>query len=188
MTSDEGTVEHFRRVFERGPVIVYNVPKRAPDIAPKIMERLADHENMIGVKECAGPERIKHYTALGIRCWSGDDADSFQSRHECGATGVVSVAANLIPTHLVRSMSAVDGEACRQMEPLLNWMSCAPNPIPIASAMAMTGAIEPVFRLPYVPLSREDRKAGLREINQFEADLVVGKRRDVLNDSDFTLI
>ena len=38
------------------------------------------------------------------------------------------------------------------------WMFCEPNPIALNTALAMCGAVQPVFRLPYMPLSRAQRE------------------------------
>ena len=40
----------------------------------------------------------------------------------------------------------------------MSWMFCEPNPIALNTALAMCGAVQPVFRLPYVPLSRAQRE------------------------------
>ena len=73
MTSDAGLLAHFKSILDVGPTVVYNVPKRCQDIAPSVMLKLAEHENFMGIKECAGTERIEHdffllYFAHGERC------------------------------------------------------------------------------------------------------------------------
>jgi len=40
---------------------------------------------------------MQGYTAQGIKCWTGNDDEAFESRHSAGAVGAVSVASNLIP-------------------------------------------------------------------------------------------
>ena len=45
-------------------------------------------------KECVGHERVKCYTDKGITIWRGNNDDS---RWKYGATGVISVATNLVP-------------------------------------------------------------------------------------------
>ena len=50
------------------------------------------------------------------------------------------------------------------------WMFCEPNPIAVNTALAMCGAVQPVFRLPYMPLSRQQRELGaelLRPLAEF---------------------
>ncbi len=90
---------HFEKVLDMGPAMIYNVPPRTgQDIRPEIMESLSEHRHFIGVKECMGNERIAHYSAQGICCWSGNDDEAHDARHDAGAVGVVSVTSNVIPS------------------------------------------------------------------------------------------
>ena len=78
-TSDRGLREHFQRVLDLGPTIIYNVPGRTgQDLQPVLIEDLAEHPNLRGVKECAGNERMGHYESKGIACWSGNDDQCFE--------------------------------------------------------------------------------------------------------------
>ena len=61
------------------------------------------------------------------------------------------------------------------LQPLMNWLFCEPNPIAINTAMMMTGAVNPVFRLPYVPLSDEQQAQGVELINALSISDFVGK-------------
>jgi 4-hydroxy-tetrahydrodipicolinate synthase len=47
------------------------------------------------------------------------------------------------------------------MQELMGWMFVEPNPIAVNTALAMCGLVKPVFRLPYVPLSAEQRRRGV---------------------------
>jgi 4-hydroxy-tetrahydrodipicolinate synthase len=67
------------------------------------------------------------------------------------------------------------------LQPLMNWLFCEPNPIAINTALMMTGAVNPVFRLPYLPLSDEQQKIGLPLINQLSESDVVGGKAQCLN-------
>ena len=50
-TSEAGLYRHFEEALAYGPTIVYNVAARtAQDIAPHVMENLAEHANFAGVK------------------------------------------------------------------------------------------------------------------------------------------
>ena len=46
------------------------------------------------------------------------------------------------------------------LQGLIGWLFEEPNPIGVNTALAMCGVVQPVFRLPYVPLSRQQRAAG----------------------------
>ena len=70
-SSERGVKAHFEKLLALGPAFVYNVPGRTgQDLTPDIIEPLAKHENFIGVKECAGNDRIAAYENKGIACWS----------------------------------------------------------------------------------------------------------------------
>jgi 4-hydroxy-tetrahydrodipicolinate synthase len=180
-TSIEGVKTHFERVLEIGPAFIYNVPGRTgQDLTPDIIEPLAQHKNFIGVKECAGNERIAHYESKGIACWSGNDDEAHDSRHRFQSHGVISVTSNLIPGLFRQLMDKENNELNGQLQPLMQWLFCEPNPIAINSALIMTGAVKPVFRLPYVPLNKAQQAQGLDLINELnEADVVGGKAQPI---------
>ncbi|MCF6434335.1 4-hydroxy-tetrahydrodipicolinate synthase [Pseudoalteromonas sp. MMG022] len=180
-TSIDGLKTHFQRVLDIGPAFIYNVPGRTgQDLTPDIIEPMAKHENFIGVKECGGNERIAHYEAQGIACWSGNDDEAHDSRHIYQSHGVISVTSNLIPGLFRRLMDKENKELNTQLQPLMQWLFCEPNPIAINTALIMTGAVNPVFRLPYVPLNSEQQATGMALINQLsEADIVGGKAQAI---------
>ena len=61
-TSEKGLREHFNRVLDLGPAIIYNVSSRTgQDLQPELIESLAEHSNLVGVKECSGNERMGYY-------------------------------------------------------------------------------------------------------------------------------
>lgn len=187
-TSEEGLLAHFGKVFDLGPAIVYNVPPRTnQDIIPAVMEQLAQHKNMAGIKECMGAERIETYETKGISCWSGNDDQCHDSKHYHNAHGVVSVTSNLIPKTMRRLLESEEGALNRKLQELFSWMFCAPNPIPLNTIMAMAGLIKPVFRLPYVPLKKEIREKGKELLEGLGLDEELGKIQ-VLEDSDFICI
>ncbi len=188
-TSSEGLKAHFARVFDLGPAIVYNVPSRTgQDLQPELMLELAKHPNFKGIKECQGPERIAGYTEQGIRCWSGNDDDSFYSRHDSGANGVISVTSNVVPGLMRRLMDSEDAQLNEQLRSLMSWLFCEPNPIPLNTALAMTGATAPVFRLPYVPLDQEKRRVGLEILQGFDEKDRVGDKLEPFDDDCVILI
>ncbi|KNC67033.1 4-hydroxy-tetrahydrodipicolinate synthase [Pseudoalteromonas ardens] len=187
-TSEAGLAEHFARLLDIGPAFIYNVPGRTgQDLTPELIEPLADHANFVGMKECAGHERIADYERKGIACWSGNDDQAHDSRHQHQSHGVISVTSNLVP-QLFRKLIDSPNEALNtQLQPLMNWLFCEPNPIAINTALAMTGAAKPVFRLPYVPLSEAQQKQGMELINQIDSEMVIGGNADLINPVDVKL-
>ncbi|XQW86038.1 4-hydroxy-tetrahydrodipicolinate synthase [Thalassotalea piscium] len=184
-TSLAGVNVHFNRVLDIGPAFIYNVPGRTgQDLTPEVIEPLATHQNFIGVKECSGNDRIAYYEKQGIACWSGNDDESHTGRHKHGSHGVISVASNVIP-QLMRQLMDNENEALNlKLQQLMKWLFCEPNPIPLNTAMMMTHAVQPVFRLPYQALSKAQREIGLSLINAVGDDFI-GKAASLLEDSDF---
>lgn len=188
-TSHTGMLAHFQRCLELGPAIIYNVPGRTgQDIPPSVVEEIAKHENFIGMKECVGNDRIRYYTERGITCWSGNDDQCFEAKHSCGASGVISVTSNVVPGLMRRLMDSNDPELNQKLGPLFDWMFCEPNPITLNTVLSMSGAIKPVFRLPYYPLSEEQQKVGIEVLSSLPCDSLVNGKPEVLPVSNFILI
>lgn len=188
-TSIAGLRAHFNAVLEEGPAMIYNVPGRtSQDIPSDVVLELNNHPNFLGVKECTGNDRIDLYTQNGVTCWSGNDDEAHGSRHNHGAQGVVSVTSNLIPGIFSSLMATRDDAKAESLQELIAWLFCEPNPIPVNTAMAMCGLVKPVFRLPYVPLSKEQRQKGAELLRAVADDIPGCKDVKVLEDSDFILL
>ena len=189
-TSFKGVTEHFKRVLDIGPAFIYNVPGRTgQDLTPEIIEPLARHKNFIGVKECTGNDRIAHYEKQGIACWSGNDDECYVGRHEFGSHGVISVSSNIIPG-LMRQLMDKDNVTQttllnQQLQNLMSWLFCEPNPIAINAALMMTNAVAKNFRLPYQALTLEQRQQGFNLLKALAPDDIVGNELMLLSDDDF---
>jgi 4-hydroxy-tetrahydrodipicolinate synthase len=164
----EGIYQHFKAIAEstKLPIMLYSVPGRCGiELATETVARLAtDFPNIKAIKEAGGSvDRVNQLRQVvaedfGIMC--GDDPLTLPFI-ACGATGLVSVASNLIPdviARLVRAcMNGSFDEALviqKQYYPLLRGlMSLDVNPVPIKSAIALQGHCTNEFRLPLVPLS-----------------------------------
>lgn len=185
-TSDAGVIEHFKRVLEIGPAFIYNVPGRTgQDLTPDIIEPLASHENFIGVKECAGNDRIAYYEEKGIACWSGNDDESHDGRHQFGSHGVISVTSNIIPGLMRKLMDSRDDDLNKSLNEFMQWLFCEPNPIAINTALMMTKAVEPNFRLPYQALTLSQREQGLSLMKNIDESELVGSAPSLLSDDVF---
>ncbi|CAM6036178.1 unnamed protein product [Sphagnum compactum] len=190
-TSSAGVLAHFDSVLDIGPTVIYNVPGRTgQDISPAIIEQIAGHHNFAGVKECMGNERVEAYTKQGITIWSGNDDECHDARWDYGAKGVISVASNLVPG-LMRQLLTVgrDPKLNAKLQPLINWLFMEPNPIGLNTALSQLGLIQPVFRLPYVPLGIEKRRQFVQIVEDIGRQHFVGdKVVQVLEDDDFLLL
>ena len=187
-TSDAGLREHFKRVLDFGPSIIYNVPGRTgQDLQPELIEELAQHPNLIGVKECAGNERMAHYESKGIACWSGNDDQCFEGRHRHGSHGVISVISNLMPGLMRRLMDTDDPKLNDRLQPLMSWLFHVPSPNALNTVLSMTGATQPVFRLPYSPVDLEARKEVFELLQEFSPEDWVGSGLELMDDNQFVL-
>jgi 4-hydroxy-tetrahydrodipicolinate synthase len=187
-TSDAGLREHFKRVLDLGSSIIYNVPGRTgQDLQPELIEELAQHPNLIGVKECAGIERMAHYESKGIACWSGNDDQCFEGRHRHGSHGVISVISNLMPGLMRRLMDTDDPKLNDRLQPLMSWLFHVPSPNALNTVLSMTGATQPVFRLPYSPVDLEARKEVVELLQEFSPEDWVGSGLELMDDNQFVL-
>jgi 4-hydroxy-tetrahydrodipicolinate synthase len=102
--TQQGLELHYRQVADHGglPIVLYNVPSRtACDLLPETVARLADHDAIVAIKEAVGDaERVQALLDTGMVVLSGDDPTCCRSML-AGAAGVISVAANVAPRHLV---------------------------------------------------------------------------------------
>jgi len=181
--SQEGLYQHFKAVAEASPLplMLYSVPGRSViQIDVETVARLAnDCETVVSIKEAGGSSdrvnKLVQAVPAAFTVLSGDDPLTvpFMS---VGATGVVSVAANLIPGVISRQVkAALDGsfdEALaiqKRYYPLLSvLMTLDTNPIPIKSALALCGRCTPEFRLPLVGLTENKTETLKAVLSDFD--------------------
>ena len=160
-----GILAHFRAIADASPipVVVYNVPGRtASNIEAQTMLELAEHPNVVAVKEASGNlaqigEIIRHRPET-LSVLSGDDVLTL-GVIAAGGQGVVSVVSNAAPRAMAELCSAalagrfdVAREVHERLQALMQVAFCESNPIPIKAALAMTGRIQNRLRLPLVPM------------------------------------
>jgi 4-hydroxy-tetrahydrodipicolinate synthase len=157
----EGLYQHFLAIADAvdKPIMLYNVPGRTvADILPETLARLADHPNIIGVKDATGDmERMKQHQALipeEFRYFSGDDFTSLEFLR-LGGHGVVTVSGNVAPRQMSDLCRAVaEGEIEKaaeiddSLQPLNTALFVESNPIPVKWALHEMGLISSAIRLP----------------------------------------
>ena len=155
----EGLYRHFMTVADLGlPVILYNVPGRSgKEIPLEVVERLAKHPMVVAIKEAAGSvDRVSAIKARlpGFTVLSGDDSLALPMM-AVGASGVVSVASNVIPREMSEMIRlALGGDFTKAREyhakyyRLFHDLFIDVNPVMVKEALALQGKIERVFRLP----------------------------------------
>ena len=165
--TQEGLYQHHKKIAEAVsiPQILYNVPGRtAVDMLPGTVGRLAEIENIIGIKEATGDlqrgREVLDVCAGKMAVYSGDD-ETAAELILMGAVGNISVTANVVPAMMAELCSlamAGDEIATRalaaQLQPLSQALFLESNPIPVKWALARQGRIGSHLRLPMTELAR----------------------------------
>ncbi len=170
----EGIFQHFLAVADavKRPVMLYNVPGRTvADMLPETVARLAEHENIFGIKEATGDiDRLQQIKALvrdDFRFYSGDDFTVLPFI-EHGGHGVVTVSGNVAPAAMAKlcklAMTGYLVEA-KSLDDSLQALNTAlfveSNPIPVKWALQRMGLIAPHLRLPLTEYSEQYHAAML---------------------------
>jgi 4-hydroxy-tetrahydrodipicolinate synthase len=169
--TQEGLYRHHKTVAEAVeiPQILYNVPGRtACDMLPETVARLAQIENIVGIKEATGElERvaaIRNGCGADFAIISGDDATARELIY-AGGQGVISVTANLAPQAMSRMCQAAlsgDRQAADNIDEALAGLHrdlfLEANPIPVKWALAEMGRIDSGIRLPLTWFSEQYRE------------------------------
>ena len=157
----EGLYRHFKTIADAVdlPVIIYNIKGRtAVNLETSTLLKLADHKNIVGVKEASGDISqmmdVIRRTKDDFCVLVGDDALTLPFM-ACGGDGVVSVVSNCLPhttSAMVRlCLSGQWEEARNEFYNILDIMNATmmeSNPIPIKAIMAELGYCHTHIRLP----------------------------------------
>lgn len=168
-TSQKGLAEHFLYVADRVqiPLILYNVPSRTGiGIQAETYQILSQHPNINGVKEASGDLslalRTRSLCGDDLFLWSGND-DNTIPLMAIGALGVISVASNLLPAVTAKLCSlCLEGDypaataLYGKYAKLFAAFFVETNPIPIKTALRLTGADSGILRLPLTQMSEEN--------------------------------
>ena len=159
--SQDGLYNHYIKIADASPVpvILYNVPSRTGvNMEAATSLRLAAHPNISAIKEASGnitqAMEILRSAPNGFSLISGDDGISLPLM-SMGASGVISVAANAIPSAvsaLINACLAHDFVTARKLNnrlyPLFRSLFLEGNPVGIKAALSVLGFSSPVVRLP----------------------------------------
>ena len=178
--TQKGLIQSFTKIADESskPVILYNVPSRTGcNLLPATVAELADHPNIVGIKEASGNiSQIAETVALTrgkIDTYSGND-DQIVPLLALGGSGVISVLSNVLPAKTVEMCNKffdgdVAGSAKIQLDllHLINALFSEVNPIPVKAAMAAMGFCKDVLRLPLTSMEAAN-KAKLLELMRAE--------------------
>lgn len=164
--TQEGMYQHFKKIAEAValPQVLYNVPGRTGvNLLPETVIRLSKIRNIVGIKEASGNldqvSQIIQGTGDDFIVLSGEDSLTFPIL-SLGGRGVISVAANIIPGDVAEMVAAFEQGHIKKarglhykMFDLLKAMFIETNPIPVKTAMGISGLCSAQMRLPLSPMA-----------------------------------
>lgn len=160
-----GILAHFEAVAAAAgdlPIIAYNIPSRVVvNMPPPLLAELAQIDNVVAVKQ-ANNDELQPIEGLDIL--AGND-EIFLKTLEIGGAGGICVASHLVGPQMREVWDAAqagDLERAREIDSGLHEvyaaMGVTTNPIPLKSALEMTGLIPSgTLRLPLVAADAEQR-------------------------------
>ena len=168
--TQNGLYQHFKTIADAStvPVVLYNVPGRTGcNLLPKTVARLAEHPNIVGLKEATGNMaqmvEIMHLCGDKIDIYSGEDALTVPMM-AMGGAGTISVLSNVAPKQAVAMTDACmagDYATAAKMQcdllPLINALFSEVNPIPAKAGVSAMGFGEENLRLPLTPMEDATR-------------------------------
>lgn len=167
--SQEGMFQHFQAIAAATdlPIMLYNIPGRSVvNLTVDTIVRLAAISNIVSIKEASGSldaaAEIIERTPDTFSLYSGDDGLTLPLL-AIGGTGIVSVAAHIIGREMqqmVSSFKAGDNTKAAQLHrtllPVMNALFAAPNPVPVKTALNLSGIAVGGVRLPMIPLTEQE--------------------------------
>lgn len=178
--SQEGIYQHYVAIADASPVpvILYNVPGRTmSNITAKTTLRLAQHPNIIGVKEASG--NIEQAMAISkskpadFMLISGDDLLT-GALYAMGAVGVISVLANPFAAQFkAMKQGALASNYDQVRRALFQLLEINPlmyeesNPVGVKYALKVLGVCEHHVRLPLIDASDDLQKKIEKTLKSF---------------------
>jgi len=177
--SQEELYEHYRTIAEKVslPIVVYNIPARTGvNVAPDTVRRLAEIDNIVGVKDSSGNfdnmlQYIEKTRGMDFSVLSGNDSLILWNLL-AGGTGGIAGCANVYPETMVSIYNRfiagdVEGSRAAQ-DSIRSFRSCFrygnPNTI-VKKAVGMLGYPVGACRAPFQSLS-EAGVTALRQVLQ----------------------
>ena len=171
--NQEGLYQHYMKIADSVeiPQILYNVPSRtACDLRPETVSRLSYHPNIVGIKEAVDdPVRLDELMSIRDRVndqkyfaiLSGDDP-TFSEFMSTGGDGVISVAANILPSQVAKICGLnLEGhyEDAKELNDMyrniFELLFIEANPIPVKWMLEQMMKINSGIRLPLISLDSQ---------------------------------
>ena len=162
--TQRGIFEHYKAIATEAkfPMMLYNVPSRTgTNIEPETVEQLLQFEEIVAIKEATGSIKqmikIKELCGDRIAILSGED-HLILPMLSIGATGVVSVVANIMPRDMADLIKAFETKNFNtafdlhsKLYDVSRNMFIEGNPVTVKTAMKILGLVEnDDVRLPLV--------------------------------------
>lgn len=178
----DGLFYHFDAIAtaSKVPIILYNVPGRTSSNLKfeTTLKLAAKHKNIIAVKEASGDlmqiMNIIHDKPSHFDILSGDDAFTLPMI-ACGATGVISVAANALTADFCKMVNfaldnrVVDSRILHyKLLKMIELFFADGNPSGVKALMSEMGLCSEVVRLPLVTVNENIRKQIRDEWNRIK--------------------
>ncbi|MGT2799208.1 4-hydroxy-tetrahydrodipicolinate synthase [Streptococcus marmotae] len=169
--TQEGLYQHYKAIADASslPIMVYNVPGRTvAGLTVETSLRLAQHPNIIAIKDCTGVATISHLVENApedFLVYTGEDGEAFHAK-ALGAQGVISVAAHTNGDDFYAMFDALDkgnvAEAAsiqRKLLPKVDALFSTTSPAPLKAVLNHQGFEVGPLRLPLVSCTKEEAKA-----------------------------
>ena len=164
----EGLYQHYKAIARAVniPQMLYNVPGRTVvDIAQETVERLADIDNIVAIKDATGSiargEQLIKAVGDRIVVLSGDDSTALDLI-QFGGKGNISVTANVAPKAMSETFTAAlrgDFDTAHKVHDVVKHLHrdlfIESSPIPAKYALHKMGMIDTGIRLPLVWLAEQ---------------------------------
>ena len=162
--SQAGIIAHYTAIADDCPVpvILYNIPGRTmSNMTAATTLKLADHPNIIGMKEASGnleqcmqiaAEMPKNFLLI-----SGDDLMT-RALNSVGGSGIISVLANALPDTFKKMCHGTDQESLKAAFSILglnSLMYLEGNPVGIKNLLKHQGICGDQVRLPMLRATKE---------------------------------
>lgn len=184
--SQQGLIEHYLRIADAVPlpIFIYNIPGRSViDMENETIEKLAEHENIIGIKDASNDlsrptylnKYIKHKKFFQL---SGEDATQMAFLAQ-GGDGVISVAANIVPKQIsdmhnywfsnkVSEAMVID----QSLAELYKALFIESNPCPVKYAAYKLGMCNYELRLPLTKITEINEQKMIKIIEKLKISYV----------------
>ncbi len=177
--TQNGLFEHYKAINDAGdlPIIVYNVPSRTGvNILPETMKKIADLENVCGIKEASGniSQILDIFEKCGneIAIYSGEDSLN-AIFYAMGGSGCVSVVSNVFPDLCVRIFELAEDKKYEKMFILQSKLQgvnkaifLEVNPIPVKAGLNYLGLCKNILRLPLTKMTDANASVLYKEIDK----------------------